>query len=578
MRKYDPFRRLLGVIVLLWALACSAGALAHEQAVPARQDSFCTAAATPGETVAQALADSSRWDCQTRRHSIAPEVIMLRWQLDPDLPLPHYYFTQRNVFAGLTLHAVDANGTIRSRHYDFADMQPSWLESTVMAHLPEITRDTVLVVAEFDQLTHPRSIAHNFLAEDDPGDTREGRDALIPLAILCGLLMMPLVFDVAFYWVLRKTFLIWHGVQVVALLLTMTLFSGLSRLVWDLPAHVVSTMNTLLTGISVACVLLFARSIIEQDALHPWLRRALVWVAAWSAALSVLHAAFPFVLREHQMDLYYVGFMPCLLLIPAVLVDALRRGSRAARYQVVAWMPLVITGMVRQVSMFSPLLAPTDALWMFYIACVFEVTATAVGVADRFMIIKRERDLARAQRSALQQLATHDPLTGLLNRRAIDEQFCDLHRSGYETFALIDLDRFKAINDTCGHQAGDAVLQTCAEVLRSDPDALAIRLGGEEFLLLLRGPDAPARAEKLRQAIALRVAREVAGLDRVVTASMGMVTFPHAVMPNAVFADIYVRADKLLYEAKATGRNRTVSETLRAFRRRDGKERRASAA
>ena len=74
-------------------------------------------------------------------------------------------------------------------------------------------------------------------------------------------------------------------------------------------------------------------------------------------------------------------------------------------------------------------------------------------------------------------------------RRAIEARFEELLAQGFDTFALVDLDRFKAINDLHGHQVGDAALIACASAIRpgNDRDSIAVRLGGEEFVVLLRG-------------------------------------------------------------------------------------------
>ncbi|MBO0749284.1 MAG: GGDEF domain-containing protein, partial [Porphyrobacter sp.] len=124
---------------------------------------------------------------------------------------------------------------------------------------------------------------------------------------------------------------------------------------------------------------------------------------------------------------------------------------------------------------------------------------------------------------------------------------------------------FKAVNDRHGHGIGDEVLRVVAAALEPDDDTLVLRMGGEEFLLLLRGRDAIQRAEQRRQAIAARIASQVPGLERVVTASMGLIEVPRNAMPNATFAQLYERADQLLYEAKQAGRNRTMSERLKLF-------------
>ena len=112
---------------------------------------------------------------------------------------------------------------------------------------------------------------------------------------------------------------------------------------------------------------------------------------------------------------------------------------------------------------------------------------------------------------------------------------------------------------------GDLVLCAAAEALEPDADTRVIRLGGEEFLLLLRGDDVVNRAERRRQAIATRVAARVPGLDRMVTASMGLVQLPEGDAMRAEFHVIYGHCDRLLYEAKHTGRNRTMREKLQSF-------------
>jgi diguanylate cyclase (GGDEF)-like protein len=146
-------------------------------------------------------------------------------------------------------------------------------------------------------------------------------------------------------------------------------------------------------------------------------------------------------------------------------------------------------------------------------------------------------------------------LTGLLNRRAIEGQFEQLRAEGFATLAVIDLDHFKAINDVNGHAVGDAVLKAVANALQAGPNVLAYRLGGEEFILLLRGDDADIQAERRRQAIPAIVANTVSGLERPVTASMGVTDL----FGDEGFSKLYERADKLLYEAKSAGRNGTRS-------------------
>src|SRR5690606_16786960 len=115
--------------------------------------------------------------------------------------------------------------------------------------------------------------------------------------------------------------------------------------------------------------------------------------------------------------------VPVLLVYLAALVDALRKGSRAARFQAVGWTPLVAVCLVRLVSGLVPSIPNTDAMLLFYAGCVVEVLATTLGVADRFMIIRDQRDFARTEARVLERLSERDALTGLMNRRVIEDRF-----------------------------------------------------------------------------------------------------------------------------------------------------------
>jgi diguanylate cyclase (GGDEF)-like protein len=164
-----------------------------------------------------------------------------------------------------------------------------------------------------------------------------------------------------------------------------------------------------------------------------------------------------------------------------------------------------------------------------------------------------ESDRAHRQRSTL------DPLTGLLNRNALEQRLaeldgapCDAGKGQSHALLLCDLDHFKRVNDELGHAAGDAVLQDIAHTMRAVLRAgdSIYRIGGEEILVVLPGAsvvDAVAVAERLRQAVSKR---RPAGVR--VTISIGAaVTKPSVVNTD----DLVGRADAALYSAKASGRD-----------------------
>ncbi len=176
-------------------------------------------------------------------------------------------------------------------------------------------------------------------------------------------------------------------------------------------------------------------------------------------------------------------------------------------------------------------------------------------------ILNLQEELLQA-REALREQATHDGLTGLWNRTSIlgklDEELSRASRGGNPVSVLmVDLDRFKSINDSRGHLAGDAVLREAARRLTSSArryDAVG-RYGGEEFLVVLPGcdaDDAAVQAERVREAIGgtpfLLPCQPVA-----VTASLGVACSSRC-LPETLVRE----ADDALYMAKAAGRNLVV--------------------
>jgi len=167
--------------------------------------------------------------------------------------------------------------------------------------------------------------------------------------------------------------------------------------------------------------------------------------------------------------------------------------------------------------------------------------------------------------AALRQLAIHDQLTGLINRREFDrilrdEQDRALRFDDPVSLLLIDVDHFKSVNDTHGHQVGDVVLREIAARLGAhvrDVDRVA-RFGGEEFAVVLVHTDRATGAEAGRRLCAAVAARPVtvsATMNLPITISVGVATLP----TDANDAEgLIAAADKAMYAAKAAGRNRVV--------------------
>ncbi len=488
-------------------------------------------------------------------YSLEGERTLLRFEIGPSEVLPRYLFSRRSALVAVHLLAIDRDGAIRQTSVPAGELRSALNGGYFKAALPDVTVDTREVVVAFDLPSHRMTLERAYLS---PSDLAMGPDfvkSLLLLATLAGMLSMPVIFNAAFYRILREPFLLWHSMLTISLLLTILVSSGLAVVLFDPPAMTLSWMTTVIFGVTVASGAMFTYSFIEPGRMHPLLRRSLLYCAAWAMFLSLSHAAFPFVGRAVQSSIYTAAFAPVVIIFMLSVADALRRGSRAAKFQAIGYTPVIMAGLVRLATGVLPWLESNDAMLLFYAGCACEVLFTALGVADRFMTIKRQRDSARFEADVLERLSERDALTGLLNRRAIEQNFETFRGEGFGTLAVLDLDHFKAINDVHGHVVGDAVLKAVAEALQEDPQVHAFRLGGEEFVLLARGEDAQARAERRRQAIPLVVANSVPRLGRPVTASMGVVRA--SLRTDVDFAELYEQADKLLYDAKLSGRNRT---------------------
>jgi diguanylate cyclase (GGDEF)-like protein/PAS domain S-box-containing protein len=185
------------------------------------------------------------------------------------------------------------------------------------------------------------------------------------------------------------------------------------------------------------------------------------------------------------------------------------------------------------------------------------------GSVDGFYAIAWDVTESHNREEVLSREAVTDPLTGLLNRRGMTDilvQQAQRWRDGESQGAVLflDIDRFKHINDTLGHDVGDQLLKVFAERLRGvirSSDTLA-RLGGDEFVILLSAPDAEEIARRVAQNVLERVRQPVSlnGRETAISTSIGIAV----VKPNDTAGDdeILKQADTALYEAKAAGRDR----------------------
>ncbi|MEP5937866.1 MAG: diguanylate cyclase [Erythrobacter sp.] len=550
-------------------MALAAIALASPASAHGDQQSFSTHChATSGLSVGftEMIAADAPWACSDDNWRADQPVAWLRFDAEQwaDAQAPQYFFTRIARHKSITFGAVSDNGTVRTVEWAEADGKVFGAGPLFQLDLPEITEDTRAVIVRIER-PHSLPLLTEAQLTSDPTVSSWSMMDVILLAIVVGMLILPLFFDISFFIVLREKFVLLHALMVVSMISYVLFAGGLIGVFVQLPVAVISIIGALGWAIGVGVSALFLVTFLEDGAQSRWMQRITIATGLWTICVPGF-----FALQLHSTQAfddrgYFYAFLPVIAVFTAALIEALMRGSRSARFVALAWAPIIAASVERLLRGLGVYTGPSSLDQLIFFATGLEVVLISLGVADRFFDLRRQRDEAVTEAQMLERLTERDPLTGLMNRRGLDARFEDLHRAGYETIGLIDLDLFKSVNDTAGHATGDKVLQVVADVLDGDKDCMAIRMGGEEFLLMLRGKDADTHAEKLRNSLPLRVAQEVPELESLVTGSMGLLTVPHRALPNADFAALYTRADKLLYEAKNQGRNRTVSERLRAF-------------
>ncbi|MEL6738010.1 MAG: diguanylate cyclase [Pseudomonadota bacterium] len=561
---------LFAILAGLLAAPAAANGLVHHHDEPsfAPQCHAASGLETSFEDMAQSLPDKARWTCEDNNwvaHEPVAWLLFEREAWDGE-ERPRYFFTRIARYQTISFAALDADGTLRKLEWSEADGQPFVAGPVFRLTLPEIKAETRALIVRIERphsvplLTEARLVFY-------PDDADWSQLEVMILAFVLGMLVLPLFFDISFFIVLRERFVLLHAAMVVAMMGYVLSAGGLISVFDATPLWVIAIAGPLLWAIGVGFSALFLAEFLEPGAQSKLMRRVTLGAGYW----SILVPGF-FALQLHSTHgfddrLYFYAFLPVILIITGAIVGAVGRGSRSARFLAFAWTPIILASIERLLRGIGAYVGPSSLDQGMFLATGLEVIVVSLAIADRFLALRRERDAALTEARMLEQLSERDALTGLLNRRGLEAQFDALFKSGFDTFALIDLDRFKQVNDRYGHQVGDAALVACANALlaHQDPDIVAARLGGEEFVVLLRGKHTLQRAEALRQSIPMRIAADVEGLDTPVTASSGAIGVPRATSARMTFGELYARADALMYDAKASGRNRMVSEKLTIF-------------
>jgi diguanylate cyclase (GGDEF)-like protein len=282
-------------------------------------------------------------------------------------------------------------------------------------------------------------------------------------------------------------------------------------------------------------------------------------VGAYGCGLSLLLLLLPWPADKAWFpDVANALFLLTNAVALTTLVVAWWRGQTHAAYVLIAWVPLLVFTMWRALRFSSGERAQP---WLEYglpWVLAFTAVVLALGLADRMLTFRRERDSAKAH-------AERDGLTGVLNRGGIEHRLdwalIERQREHIPVSLLfIDLDAFKQVNDRYGHAVGDACLRAVTRAVSEQfqyGDQLG-RLGGEEFVLVLSGAGLSS-ATRIGDQVVARIRHDCAtveGIEVALTASLGVAQ----ARDGDTVASLIARADHAMYAAKRAGGDRVMDE------------------
>jgi diguanylate cyclase (GGDEF)-like protein len=451
----------------------------------------------------------------------------------------------------LTLHVLYADGRIETMADDTVGMTKRiQLGAVVEYPIPRLRAPVDRLLWKVEGASNVYAVVRNPRIATEAESNRANLFMAALYAAFGGLCIALLTYNLALWTTLRYRFQLAYAAMVAALMAYAFTSSGaLAWLVPDIANTTRMRLNYLLLTVTAASAIWFARAFFEEHVFGPRMRM-LIRVSIATLLLSGIgFAACAPLAPALAHTLYSWVFASILIPIVAIVLSAWVNRSNFLWLFGIAWAAPIVAGCLRVLNGLGVL---PGSFWLdnsTLISMAAEALLSSIAITYRIRLLSRERDAALAAETVARRLADLDPLTGLLNRRAFLGHA--IGRSGPQTLLILDLDRFKQVNDTIGHDGGDEVLRTVARMLRmvAPETALIARLGGEEFALLCNAaqpvdPDTIlARLRATRMPYDLRV-----------TASIGSA---HGTMADERdWKSLYRAADQALFDAKSAGRDR----------------------
>jgi len=543
--------RIISRVVAAWVVILSALLLAPTAS--ASTDLVlrtCFRAASAGDRPERLFGSGGGFDCTHTQRSAPPGDYWVRSSplpaVGPDIVVRSGSLWQERV----TLYVRYADGTLRSVGFSSAN---AWrflqLGAAFEMPLPAAAAPPVQLLWHVRGAANLRGLVLQPQLLSPDVAQRHALQLTAFYAGFVGLAGALLIFNIALGAALRQRFHLPYCAMVVFLIGYAASSSGLLGQVAGLDNNLRLRINVLLLAATLCSAMLFARRFFAPRVTRGWLRPAIDTAIAALLTASLFYVLFMPHLARLLDRVMTLAFFATLLLTLPLLWRGWHAEDRYARVFAFAWGLPLLTATARVLQALNLL----D--WSFWIdnstliAMALEAGCSALAIAWRIKQLNEDCDQAREQELRARLLADSDPLTGLMNRRSFLREA--IGRSEPHVLVLVDIDHFKRVNETLGHDGGDQVLRVFADALRHSvpPEALLARFGGEEFAVL-----APAAAIALPETILMQIRAATMPFDLAVTASLGSEC--GAIASEADWKLLYRSADDALFAAKRAGRDR----------------------
>lgn len=548
---------LLGLavaLVVLLAIPAQARPQGWSAGTAGRPLATCIRRAAPGDDPRAIARDLAGFDCTTPQKQFGSGDF---WVISE--PIGERSRSRRPLNARilslwqerLTLHVLYVDGRVEAMSDDAVGMTKRVQLGAVLEYpIPRLRAPVDRLLWKVEGSSNLYAVVRNPRIATEAESNRANLFMTALYAAFGGLCIALLTYNIALWSTLRYRFQLAYAAMVTALMAYA--FSASGALAWAMPdiSNIFRLrLNYMLLTLTAASALWFARTFFEEHVFGPRMRMLIRVSIGTLIVMGVGFAVLAPFAPSLAHGMYNWVFASMLVPIVAIVVSAWRHRSNFLWIFGIAWAAPIVAACLRVLSSLGVL------PWSFWldnstlVSMSAEALLSSIAITYRIRLLSRERDAAIAAETVARRLADLDPLTGLFNRRAFLGHA--IGRSGPQTLLILDLDRFKQVNDTIGHDGGDEVLRTVARMLRmlAPETALIARLGGEEFALLCNAAQ-PVDADT----ILARLRATRMPYDLRVTASIG--SAHGGIADEREWKSLYRAADQALFDAKSAGRDR----------------------